>query len=735
MIPEKGLYIQMFSIHGLLRAENMELGYDSDTGGQIKYVVELCRTLSASDQIRKIDLFTRLINDKSYSDDYGQPTEQVNEKFRIVRIQCGGKKYIRKELLWSHLDEFVDKTIIFIRQERDIPDIVHGHYPDAGHVAMELGSFFGVPLVYTGHSLGRSKKARLLEDGYDLIEMNRKLKIDHRIDTEEHILKSADRVITSTQQEIEGQYGMYRNRTLPTYTVIPPGIGIERFYPYYHDTFSSSTEEEEALYAKASVIAELNRFFTHPDKPLILVLCRPDKRKNIQGLVKAYGEDAELQTMANLAIFAGIRKDISDKEETERDVLTRMLLLMDKYNLYGKMAIPKKHDFEHEVPELYRIAAEKRGVFVNPALTEPFGLTLLEALACGLPIVATNDGGPRDIVHNCQTGTLVDPTDTKEMASAIKDIIVHPDKWNQFSKNGILNTRKFYSWDSHARSYCKEMKAVCSRYEKSFVTAVEPRESIGKRLAKLNYLLITDIDNTLLGGNPEELHALMELLEKNEGKIGFGVATGRTFESALEILNTHKIRIPDIIVSGVGSRISYGDSLNHDKGWETHISKNWDPDLIASRLKKIDFIHPQEASAQTAYKLSYTMAPGKDQLVKIHHVLTQNRFKYTLIYSQDQHLDILPYRASKGKAIRYLSYKWGVPLKNILVCGDSGNDAEMLKGEPLGVVVGNYSPELERLRSAKQIYFAKKSHAAGMMEGILHYQFIQKSAEIVTDDH
>ena len=59
MTHKKGLYIQMFSIHGLLRAENMELGHDADTGGQIKYVVELCKTLSVSDQIRKIDLFTR----------------------------------------------------------------------------------------------------------------------------------------------------------------------------------------------------------------------------------------------------------------------------------------------------------------------------------------------------------------------------------------------------------------------------------------------------------------------------------------------------------------------------------------------------------------------------------------------------------------------------------------------------------------------------------------------------
>lgn len=735
MTTEEGLYIQMFSIHGLVRADNMELGYDADTGGQIKYVVELCNILSSGNHIRKIDLFTRLIQDKSYSDDYAQPIEQVNDKFRIVRIQCGGQKYIRKELLWPHLDEFVDKTINFIRFEKDIPDMVHGHYPDAGYVAMELASFFGVPLVYTGHSLGRSKKARLLDEGVDIRELNRKLKIDHRIDIEENILKSADRVITSTRQEIEVQYGLYDNHALPTYKVIPPGIGIEKFYPYYHDKFSDNLDKEESLFAKASVTQELNRFFTHPDKPIILVLCRPDKRKNIQGLVKAYGEDSDLQAMANLAIFAGIRKDISDKEESERDVLTQMLLLMDKYNLYGKMAIPKKHDFEHEVPELYRISAEKRGVFVNPALTEPFGLTLLEALACGLPIVSTNDGGPRDIVHNCKTGTLVDPADTVALASAIKKIISHPDKWNDFSKNGILNTRKFYSWASHAESYCEEMKALIHKYEKASTTEIEPKQSIGKRLARLDYMLITDIDDTLLGGNPAELHVLMDILEQHSGQIGFGVATGRVFQSAMDILNANGIKIPDIIISDVGSRISYGDSLNHDKGWETHISKNWNPDMIASRLEELDFIRLQDTSVQSNYKLSYYMEPGKGRLPRIHHLLTSNKCHYSLIYSQNKYLDILPYRASKGKAIQYLSYKWGFPLKNLLVCGDSGNDAEMLKGKTMGVVVGNYSFELEALKSAKQIYFAKKDYAGGMMEGMQHYRFIQKAKDVENNDN
>ena len=106
------------------------------------------------------------------------------------------------------------------------------------------------------------------------------------------------------------------------------------------------------------------------------------------------------------------------------------------------------------------------------------------------------------------------------------------------------------------------------------------------------------------------------------------------------------------------------------------------------------------------------MKPDKNTLETVHRILLKNRCRYNLIYSHNQFLDILPQRGSKGKAIRYLSYKWEIPLENFLVAGDSGNDEEMLKGEPLGVVVGNYSEELEKLRGRRKIYFPKKNHAA-----------------------
>jgi len=102
----------------------------------------------------------------------------------------------------------------------------------------------------------------------------------------------------------------------------------------------------------------------------------------------------------------------------------------------------------------------------------------------------------------------------------------------------------------------------------------------------------------------------------------------------------------------------------------------------------------------------------------------KNKMKANVIFSHGQFLDILPYRASKGKAIRYISYRWNIPNENILVAGDSGNDEEMLKGDLLGVVVGNHTPELDSLRGSSRIYFSKRNYAGGIIDGIDYYKFL-----------
>ena len=117
-------------------------------------------------------------------------------------------------------------------------------------------------------------------------------------------------------------------------------------------------------------------------------------------------------------------------------------------------------------------------------------------------------------------------------------------------------------------------------------------------------------------------------------------------------------------------------------------------------------------------------------------LVLNEKIRVKVIYSHGKYVDILPIRASKGLAVRYLAIKWGLPPEHIMVAGDSGNDEEMLSGDVLGVVVGNYSPELKRLRGKPRIYFAENSYADGIIEGIEHYQFfgeIKPNKEVELD--
>ncbi|HMN25495.1 MAG: HAD-IIB family hydrolase [Ignavibacteriaceae bacterium] len=714
---KKGLYIQLYSLHGLIRGKELELGRDADTGGQIKYVFELASMLSTFPEVEKVELVTRWIYDKKVSPDYSVPIEKVNDKFDIVRIRAGGGKYIRKELLWNYLEEFSDKSIKYLKAKKRLPDFIHSHYADAGYVCTELTKFFGIPFFHSSHSLGKDKIKKLTEDGVSPEMIEKRYKISQRIESEEKIFYFADMIVTSTSHEIENHLRHYDNVSESKFKVIPPGVNLEKFFPY--------NEERKWDAQTAALLKHINReytkFFVTNDKPLILSLCRPDRRKNISGLITAYGEDKELQKKANLAIYAGVRDDIATMEENEREVLTEILLLMDKYNLYGKMAIPKKHDTDFEVPELYRLAAKTGGVFVNAALSETFGLTLIEAAATGVPVVATEDGGPRDIIANCKNGIKVDVSDPKNISKALNKIFDDKELWNAYSENGIKNVKKYYSWQAHAEKYLYEANKIL----KAQSSAKDLFVSSGKKLLAMEKMIVSDIDYTLLGDDVA-LSNFKKTLKQMPQNIGFGVATGRVVESAIEAIKKNKISMPDFFITSVGSEIYYKrkDELVYSTGWDAHISHLWNRERIVELLSQFGFLKYQEKQNQRKFKISYYTSDNPKNINKVKQLLVDKKIKCSFIFSHGQFLDILPYRASKGKAIRYLAYRWNIPFEKVLVAGDSGNDMEMLKGELLGVVVANYSPELENLKGSRRIYFSDKNFAAGIIDGINHYNFI-----------
>lgn len=724
------MYIQLISIHGLIRGQNVEMGRDADTGGQVRYVLELAKTLSEFPGVDRVDLFTRRVSDKRVSKDYAQKTEELGPKCNLVRLPCGGGRYIRKERLWPFLDDFVDALISYTRAAKLEPAVVHGHYADAGYVAKEVAATFDVPFVFTGHSLGRPKLEYLLSEGWTHEKANKEFEIDHRISVEQDCLAVADLVVTSTYHERDTQYGQYHRDSELQIEVIPPGTNLERFFPYYEYDMPNAEIDERFKQARMRMANELRRFHFNPDKPLILALCRPDRRKNIAALMDAYGKSKELQAIANLAVFAGIRENIESMPDNERQVLTDMLLAMDRYDLYGKMAIPKDHSAEFDVPELYRLAASSRGVFVNTAFSELFGLTAIEASSTGLPFVVTDNGGPQDIAENCKSGILVDVNDRQALSAAMLKVLTDQAFWEQCSNNGVNLVRKHYTWETHCGRYLECLKHVVTAPSKT--PSAVGRTAPGRRLASLDSLLITDIDNTLLGDD-DALQQLKEIIHAHRGHMGFGVASGRALELITDALDSNGVEQLDVVIASVGSEIYYGEDLVADKGWASHLRSKWRPTRIHEALDKLGFLHLQEeAHTQREFKISYDLDEATDMddaLATIHDRLVKAKVAYSLIFSHGTFIDILPHRASKGKAVRYLAGKWHIPLKRVATSGDSGNDRDMLIGETAGIVVGNHDEELKSLKRSKshRVYFAEAPCAGGIIEGLEHYGFINSN--------
>ncbi|MDH3449895.1 MAG: HAD-IIB family hydrolase [Gammaproteobacteria bacterium] len=701
----KGKYLLVISIHGLIRGHDLELGRDADTGGQTKYVVDMTTALAIREDVERVDLVTRRVVDDAISEDYAQPLEQLSDKAHIVRIDAGPEEYIAKEQLWDHLDSFMDNLLHWLNEQNRMPDIVHSHYADAGYVGVRLANLLGIPLVHTGHSLGRDKRKRLLARGLSREEIEATYNIARRIEAEEEVLANASLVVTSTHNEIEEQYGLYNYYDPDRMAVIPPGTNLEQFHP--------PSQDESIDFAK-----QVDRFLIKPDKPLILALSRPDERKNILTLIEAFGESKALQLAANLLIVAGNRDDIRDLDSGAQSVLTNILLLVDAYDLYGRVAFPKFHRAD-EVPDIYRLVALRRGVFINPALTEPFGLTLLEAAASGLPLVATENGGPVDIIGNCHNGELVDPLDRAAITEALLKLLRDRVAWSRASRNGLQGVRKHYSWRAHARSF---LDKIAELPEQAGGVPHKPLEPA--RLRHRDRALFTDLDQNLVG-NPSALMRFIEVMRANRQRVIFGVATGRRIDTALALMKKHNIPRPDVLISSLGTRIHYSQALDEDDYWASHIDHNWNPKQIQSVLSDLPGMKLQPKVEQTSFKISYyydaQKAPTVEEVISL---IRKKELTANVIFSFGQYLDILPSRASKGQALRYVSQLLEFPLEHTLVAGGSGADEDMMRGNTLAVVVGNrHHEELSGLVEQQRIYFADKPHAEGILEAIDHYRF------------
>jgi len=309
----------------------------------------------------------------------------------------------------------------------------------------------------------------------------------------------------------------------------------------------------------------------------------------------------------------------------------------------------------------------------------------------------------------------------KNISSEVKDILGSDklkDGHSQISKNNVK------------ADYAPQVqtKRILQKSKLTPITKPDQVHSIeesGKQLFHMDKMIVSDIDYTLVGVN-SSLKEFINIIKNMPKKIGFVVATGRTISSTHDMLNRINLPLPKAIISSAGSEIYYnyeGEQI-YSKGWDAHISYMWNRDTIVNLLSGLKFLQLQENEAQRIFKISYYTSESPEKIKMINRILIENKIKANIIFSHGLYLDILPLRASKGKAIRYLANRWNILYDNILVAGESGIDKEILNSEFLGVVVANHSSELENLKGKKKVYFSSHEYAGGLIDGIKHYDFL-----------
>jgi len=480
--------IALVSVHGWFGQEGV-LGRP-DTGGQVVYVLDQAKNLErqlqedialAGLEIKpKVIILSRLIPN-SDGTTCNQRLEKVygTDNTWILRVPFREfnasitQNWISRFDIWPYLETYaIDAQKELLAEFQGKPDLIVGNYSDGNLVAFLLSRQLKVTFCTIAHALEKSKYLfsnlywQDLEDKYhfslqftvDLLTMN-----------------SANFVLSSSYQEIVGtpdsvgQYESYKSFTMPDlyhvingielfspkFNIVPPGVNEAYFFPYnnirerLHDQQVRLEELLFTLEDSDQVFGKLD----DPSKRPLFSMARLDHVKNLTGLAECFGKSAELQEHCNLILIAGKLRveDTSDREEAAE--IVKLYDIINQYNLHGKIRWLGVRLSKTDTGEVYRLIADRKGVFVQPALFEAFGLTVLESMVTGLPTFATMFGGPQEIIQNGVNGFHVNPTQLEEMATVILDFVLKCEQdsqiWESISEKAIERVYTAYTWKIH----------------------------------------------------------------------------------------------------------------------------------------------------------------------------------------------------------------------------------------------------------------------------------------------
>lgn len=481
--------VAIVSPHGYFAQDNV-LGRP-DTGGQVVYILDQVRAIESEMRHRideqgldiepRIVVLTRLIPD-SPGTTCGERLERIRgtENARILRVpfrDAEGRvapSWISRFEVWPYLETFAREAERELLAELGTrPSLVIGNYSDGNLVAYLLARSLGVTQCIIAHALEKTKY--LYSDLY-WMQNEERYHFSCQFTADLIAMNSADFIITSTYQEIAGreegvgQYESYQSFTMPglyrvvqgvdifdpKFNVVSPGADASIYFPY--------TESERRIAGIHDEIASLvhgdggdgesRGRLQDPDKPLLFTMARLDRIKNVTALVDWYARHEGLRERANMLVVAGHVDASRSEDAEEREQIDLMHRIFSQHGLDGQvrwLGIRLEKGFSGE---LYRWIADRRGVFVQPALFEAFGLTVIEAMISGLPTFATCYGGPLEIIEHGKSGFHIDPTRGSEaaerIASFLEECSTDESRWRAISDGGIARVRERYTWKLYA---------------------------------------------------------------------------------------------------------------------------------------------------------------------------------------------------------------------------------------------------------------------------------------------